>query len=867
MKKRFLRQLVATLLLLASWASSTMIWAANAAYPFQDPGQPLETRVNDLVSRLTLAEKIAFFHQYIPAISRLGIGPFRTGTEALHGIAWLGKATVFPQATGLGCTWNPELLREIGSAVGDEARGFHGQDPAGNGLSLWAPVVDLARDPRAGRFEESYGEDPYLVGQLALAYCTGLKGDDPFYYKTIPTLKHFYAYNQEAGRDTVSVTLDARNSHEYYLKPFEVPIVAGAAKSLMTSYNLVNGVPCTVAPEINTLVKGEWAEGKDFFVVTDAYAPANLTGSQGYYADAAQAHAGMIGAGIDSMTQDGSDATNTINHIQQALDQGLITETQIDQGVKNILRVRFHTGEFDPDTANPYAGLGTGKIGAPDHAALALKAAREQLVLLKNSQNLLPLDAAKIRRVAVIGPLADQVFTDFYSAPFLYTRSVLDGVRAKLGPERIRFDRGVNRIALQALVNGKYVTAPSDGGQLTAEAEQVGAGEIFECYDFGWGQYLFRAQANDGYLTGNGPVTNTANAPGVQEDRAGAQEWFTYQNFNMETQSDGACALYNYQVSHWDTGLDGGKYVTVAAEAPYGLNADSATVGDAQKFRPVVVREGLGEAAQAACGVDAAIVVVGNQPMLNGRETLDRTDIVLPPDQERLIKRVAAVNPNTIVVIISSYPMAIGALQDHPNIKAILYASHGGQEEGTAIADALFGDYAPAGRLNATWYRSADQLPPITDYDIIGGKRTYLYFDGDPLYPFGYGLTYTTFGYRDLAITPQRLTVDGQVEVRVTVENTGTRASDEVVQLYIRDIRASVPTPGKALRGFQRIHLAPGEGKTVSFTVPVRELAYWDATRNGFYVEPGEFEVMVGRSAEDIQLRKIFWVEGAKSGK
>lgn len=860
MKKSFLRHLVATWLLLAIGASSSLIWVTAAGYPFQDPSQPLEVRVDDLVSRLTLDEKISFFHQYIPAIPRLGIGAFRTGTEALHGVAWLGKATVFPQAIGLGSTWNPALLEAIGSVVGDEARGFHSLDPAANGLSLWAPVVDLARDPRFGRFEESYGEDPYLVGRLALAYCTGLKGNDPFYYKTIPTLKHFYAYNQEASRDTVSAALDERNRREYYLKPFEIPIAAGAAKSLMTAYNLVNGVPCTVAPEINSLVKGEWAKGKDFFVVTDAYAPANLSGSQGFYPDAAAAHGAMIRAGIDSMTQDGDDASGTLNHIRAALDQGLIGVAHINQGVKNILRVRFHTGEFDPEGLNPYAGLGKEEIGAPDHGILALRAAREQLVLLKNSGQFLPLDASRIHRVAVIGPLADQVFTDFYSAPFIYTRSVLDGVGAKLGSERIRFERGVDRIALQAVVNGKYVTAPSDGGQLTASSDRVGRNERFAQYDFGWGQYLFRSEANGRYLTGNGPVSNTANAPGVQEDRAGAQEWFTYQNFNFECQNDGSYALYNYQVSHWDTGLEGGKYVTVASEAPCGLNADSALVGNAQKFRSVVISEGLGEAAQAAEGADAAIVVVGNQPMLNGRETLDRRAITLPPVQERLIQRVAAVNPNTIVVIIASYPLAIGALQENPNIKAILYSSHAGQEEGTAIADALFGDYAPAGRLSATWYRSAEELPPITDYDIIAGKRTYLYFDGEPLYPFGHGLTYTTFAYQKLEIFPLKLKQGGEATVRVTVKNTGSRASDEVVQLYIRDIQVAVTTPRKALKGFQRIHLAPGEVKTVRFRVPVRELAYWDVNRGGFYVEPGQFEAEAGRSSADVQLKGRFEV-------
>lgn len=836
---------------------------AAETYPFQNPARPLEVRVNDLVSRLTLEEKLSFFHQYIPAIPRLGIPAFRTGTEGLHGIAWLGKATVFPQATGLGCTWDVELIKQIGSAVGDEARGFHQRDPVFNGLSIWAPVVDLQRDPRAGRFEEGYGEDPYLAGKLATAYCLGLKGDHPFYYKTIPTLKHFYAYNQEINRDVVSVNIDARNKHEYYLKSFWYPISAGAAKSLMTSYNLVNGIPCTVAPEIK-LAKEVWAKGKDFFVVTDAFAPDNLIHSQAYYPDGAQSHAGMIKAGIDSMTQDNENSTNTINNIKVALAQGLITEKDIDNGVKNILRVRFHLGEFDPAERNPYAKLGIAEIAADDHGKLALQAARKQIVLLKNNENALPLAQNRVKKIAVIGPLADQVFTDFYSAPFPYTKTVLDGIKSKVGANRIAFTRGVDKIAFKAVVNGKYVTAPAVGGQLTASAETIGVNETFAWYDFGWGQSIFRAQANDKYLTGNGnwsgKVMNIANAPGVQNNAVGAQEWFTYQNFRYEMQSDGTCALYNYQVSHWDTGLDGGKYVSVDPES-LALNVNQSNIGNSEKFQPVILTDGLAQAAQTAVGADAAIVVVGNNPMLNARETLDRTEITLPEYQKQLIRKVAAVNQHTIVVIISSYPFAIGELQQNPNIKAILYSAHGGQEEGTAIADVLFGDYAPAGRLNSTWYNSLDQVPPITDYDIIKGKRTYMYFDGKPLYPFGYGLSYTNFIYSDLKISPHKIDGNGNATIEVTVKNTGKIASDEVVQLYVRDVQAGVKRPLKELKGFQRIHLLPGASRKVRFTLSARELAYWDTNRNCFYVEPGIFEIMVGKSSTEIQLTGMLRVE------
>lgn len=856
MLRRYFQVLFPTVLVLVLILCSCLTWAGYT-YPFQDPTQPLEIRVNDLLSRLTEDEKLTFFHQWIPAIPHLGVGPFRTGTEALHGISWLGTATVYPQATGFGNTWDVGLIQQIGSAVGDEARGFNKIDPVKNGLSLWAPVVDLERDPRAGRYSEGYSEDPYLTGQLAIAYCSGIKGDHPFYYKAIPTLKHFYAYNMEANRDTFSVNIDARNAQEYYLKSFRIPIAAGAAKSMMTSYNLVNGIPCTVSPGINALVKDQWAKGKDFFVVTDAWAPSNLTGSQHYYSDNTQAYAGMIKAGIDSMTQDDSNNANVISYIKAALSQGLLTPADIDNSVKNILRVRFHTGEFDV-TGGPYGNMGAEEICAPDHAALALKAARKQLVLLKNSNRTLPLSKNCIRKVAVIGPLADQVLTDFYSAPFPYTKSVLDGIQGKVAATKIAFTRGVDQIALKSLANSQYISAPTAGGQLAASAITIGTNEIFDLYDFGWGQYLFRSHANDKYLTGNGnwayQVLNTANAPGVQQNYAGAQEWFTYQNFKYERQNDGTYALYNYQVSHWDTGLAGGKYVSVDATAPYTLNSTGATVGIHEKFQPTVVASGLNEAAKAAWGADAAIVVVGDEPLLNSRETLDRQDIILPPAQEQLIRKVAAVNPNTIVVLVSSYPMAIGSIQSNPNVKAILYSSHGGQEEGTAIADALFGDYAPAGRLNATWYASVHQLPAITDFDVINGKRTYMYFDGTPLYPFGYGLTYTTFQYSKLKLSAATVKTTGQITVSVDVKNTGNRASDEVVQLYVKAPPSNVKRPIKELKGFQRINLAPGAAQTVSFSLPAGELAFWDIAKNAFVVEPGIYSVMVGKSSADIQL-------------
>lgn len=690
-------------------------------YPFQDPTQPLETRVNNLLSLLTQAEKISLLHQYQPSISRLGIASFRTGTEALHGIAWLGNATVFPQPIGLGATFDPDLVKQIGSAVGDEARAFHKQNPANVGLSLWAPVVDLMRDPRAGRFEEGYGEDTYLTGQMAIAYCNGIKGDDLFYYKAIPTLKHFYAYNQEANRDTVSVNIDDRNKYEYYLKPFQYAIQSGAAKSLMTSYNKVNNVPCTVTPEIMNSVLGKWLTGtSDFFVVTDAWGPNNLVNTQYHYPNMVQACAGMIKAGVCSMTQDDNNPTNTINNITSALNQGLITTTDINNRVREILRVRFHTGEFDPAGYDPYANLGSSEICASDHAVLSGKAARESVVLLKNNNNILPL--SKSSKVAVIGTMANTVYTDFYSGTLPYKVTPLSGIRSKV---------------------------PS--------------------------------------------ATYTAD------------------------------------------------------------NTNNAAVN-------------------AAKAANVAVVFVGNDPLCGagwaqslypsmGKEAVDRQVITLEPSQESLIEAVYAANPNTILVLVSSFPYAI--TWPNNNLPGILYTCHSGQEIGNAISDVLFGDYNPAGRLTATWYSSTSQIPAINNYDIINGKRTYMYFSGTPLYPFGYGLSYTSFQYDNLRISSTSISDTGQVTVSVDVKNTGTRAGDEVVQLYVKDVTASVARPIKELKGFKRIiNLAAAGTQTVSFTLPAGELAYWSTSKNAFYVEPGDFSIMVGKSSADIQLTTTLTVTG-----
>lgn len=690
----------------------------SSTYPFQNPRLPLHSRVSDLVSRLMPAEKISLLHQYQPAIPRLGIRPFKTGTEALHGVAWLGEATVFPQAIGLASTWNPALVERVGSAVGDEVRGYHFKNCDLHSLNVWAPVVDLLRDPHAGRNEEGYSEDPFLTGQMSMAYAGGLQGDDPFYLKTAPSLKHFFAYNNEVNRDTSDSNIDARNMREYYLKAFQPAIAAGKAAGVMTSYNLVNGRPTTLTPYINTILR-QWTD-QPLFVVSDAVAPSNVVNSQQYYATHPEAHAAALKAGIDSFTDHDDDPSLTIEAVQTALDHGLLTEADIDTAVSHIFSIRIRLGEFDPE--NPYANITDAVINTPAHHALAHEAARQQMVLLKNEADTLPLDKRAITRLAVIGQRADEVLTDWYSGSLPIVETPLSAIRQEVGTD-----------------------------------------------------------------------------------------------------------------------------VTVDYAAD---NSNNAAV----------------ELAQAA---DAVIVVVGNHPTCNagwaecsepteGKEAIDRQAIHLPT--ETLIRQLYAANPKTIVVLVSSFPYTINWTNTH--VPAILWSSHAGQALGKALAEVLFGGCAPAGRLTQTWYASANDVPDILAYDIIKNERTYLYFSGTPLYPFGHGLTYTTFEYANLQLSAGTISASEQVTVSFDVTNTGARASDEVVQLYVHAQQSRVKRPFKQLKGFHRAHFEPGQTQTLHFTLPANELAFWDVTRDQWTVESGIYDILIGRSSADIQLATPLTIQG-----
>jgi beta-glucosidase len=795
---------------------------------------PLTERVEDLLTRLTLPEKIAMLHQHQPAIDRLGVAKFVTGTEALHGLAWRGEATVFPQAVGLASSWNLDLVRRVGEAAGTEVRGLHHKDPSRCGLNVWAPVVNPLRDPRWGRNEEGYAEDSWLTGLIGDAYARGLAGDHPRVLRTAPTLKHFLGYNNETDRCTTSSNLSPRVLREYELPAFRPAIANGSAVAVMAAYNLVNGRPAHVTPYLNDDLR-TWTDD-EVYVVSDAYAPSNLADpkEQAWYPDHAESHAAALKAGIDSYTDLDDRSEESLARFNEALRRGLIDEQDVDRAIRRALTIRIRLGEFDPHDENPYAEVSSDVINSPEHQRLAREAARESITLLKSECCLLPLDPARHRTVAVVGPHAGVNYRDWYSGSLPYTVTVRDGLAEVFGADRVLYAEGVDRIALR--LGDRYLAADADGVRLADEVTG------FDVFDWGNGVVTLRSTLNRQFLRADGTR--------LVADSAGPADWVVHEMFRLDQRPDGTVALR----SHMSPGNP--QLGAVTAQLDLGPRA--------ARFRLETLVDGAADAADVAASADAVIVVGGNHPMVNGRETEDRVDLKLPPAQDRLLREVYTANHNTALVLISSYPYAVEWADAH--LPAVFWMSHGGQEQGHALADVLTGRADPGGRLTQTWYRSACELPDLLDYDIITNDATYLYYRGNPLYPFGHGLSYATFDYSNLDVSQNSAAPGDTVTVTVWVTNTGRRPGSEVVQLYTHQQLSRVKQPLRQLRAFSKIVLQPGESKLVTFTIAVDDLKFWDITTGRFVVETARHKIMVGRSASDIRLTETLSVRGTRIG-
>jgi beta-glucosidase len=750
-------------------------------------------------------------HQRSPAVPRLAVAEFHTGTEGVHGASWRDHrgtgqvlpATVFPQPPGIAATWDPELARAIGRATGREIRALHDEHPLIS-LNVWAPVVNLLRDPRWGRNEEGYSEDPLLTALMGTAFCQGLSGDGlsshglsgdglsgddrSGYLLTAPTLKHFLGYNNEDFRDLTSSDLRARVLHEYDLPPFRAPIEAGAATGVMPSYNFVNGRPAHVSPLL--LEIRDWTgdengaeNGVELLICSDAWAPSNLVRSEHYFDDYPQAHATALRAGLDSFTDHDGDGEFTAGHIIEALKRGLITSGDVDRAVRRKLLIRLRLGEFDPD-GGPFATAAA--MDTPAHRELAAIAARRGAVLLKND-GLLPLgplgpaaEPADPRpaTIAVVGPLADTLYEDWYGPALTVAPVTIAGGLAATGAT-VTVHEGADRVLTD-----------------------LGA---FDVFDWGDDIITLRGAQSRRYLT----VTEDGTLAATADKPAG---WTVRETFRRTLVPGGAARL------------------------------TSTATGQSFRLRWDPRSDGVAETVAAARGADVAVVVVGNDPMIGGRETRDRTTLALPASSDRLVREVTAANPRTVLVIMSSYPYVT------PDAPAIIWTCHAGQQTGHALADLITGRHAPEGRLTQTWYAADADLPDPLDYDIIKAGWTYQYTAVRPLFPFGHGLTYTTFGYG-----PLHVEADGPEGFTATVDitNAGDRDGTEVVQFY-----ACYPGPDQPRRrlcGFTRVTLKPGETAPARVSVPEERLRLWDVAAARMIMPPGPVEIGAGASSTDIR--------------
>lgn len=708
--------------------------AEQPAHPFNDPSLPVEKRIDNLLSLMTIDEKIGCLgtRTGVPRLHVPNIG----SSEGIHGVVQRGggrigrepiTTTQFPQPPGMGESWDPDMVRQAGAVEGYEARfitqteKYHRQI-----LMLWGPQSDLARDPRWGRSEEVYGEDPFFNGTMAVSFIKGLQGDDPKYWQAAALLKHFLANSNENYRTTSSSDFDQRLFWEYYSVPFRMGFLEGGAKAVMASYNAWNGVPMVINPILKSIVQKQW--GVDV-LSSDGGAVKLLVDARKVYATQKDAVVACLKAGINQFLDTYQEETKA------ALKDGSVTEPEIDALLRYKFRVAIRLGLLDPLQMVPYSTIRDSPEpwNTEKHKAVSLKMALESVVLLKNANAFLPLKKEGVKSIAVIGPLADSVHWDWYGGIPPHAVTPLQGIKDEVGP------------------NVKVNYAAEELGNAAVNAARSSDVAVV--------------------VVGNDPTCG----PDMAHD--------------------------------WHNSPDGGNTLP--------------------------------------CTVPS-----------NGREGRDRESITL--GQEQLVKQVYAVNPRTVMILVSSFPFAINWSQ--ANVPAILHMAHASEDEGTALAKVLFGDYNPAGRLVTTWPKSLDQLPPMMDYDIRHG-RTYMYFKGDPLYPFGYGLSYATFRYSNFKTDSRTLARDGTVTVSVDVTNTGNQTGDEVVQFYAKHLHSKVERPREELKGFQRISIQPNETKTVRILVKASALAYWDEKAASFRTESEPVSFLVGSSSSDIKLTTTVRIE------
>ena len=836
--------------------SLTMAIAAQAAdYElFRDMNAPMHERIMDLLGRMTVEEKVAIMTHNAEAIPRLGIDKYYHGNEALHGIVRPGKFTVFPQAIALAATWNPALLQRITTAISDEARGKWNyfnlgrdqHDGSSDLLTFWSPTINMARDPRWGRTPETYGEDPMLTSRLGCAFVRGLQGDDPRYVKVVSTLKHFAANNEEHNRASCDAVISERDLREYYLPAFEHCVKQGKAQSVMSAYNAVNHIPCTVNSYLlQKVLRHDW--GFDGYVVSDCSAPQWMVTQHKYVRDYETAAVLAIKAGLDL------ECAHDVycEPLLDAYRHYRVTDADIDSAAYHILRGRMRLGLFDDPAMNPYNRISPDVVGCKEHQQLALETARQSLVLLKNKGNMLPLDERKIRSIGVVGLNAARCeFGDYSGTPVNDPVSVLEGIKARVG-SRVKVNHapwismanGYEPINKSFFPNGLkaeyFDNAELQGTPRTRVEEELYYDPANQPPDPMWGHAPMSVR-----WTGDLCPTVTGDYRITLKTDDGCRMWIDGRQVIDAWVSRPAAE------DHAEVKLEAGRSYHIVIE--YFDGGGDAFARLYWRAPAVETRDRIalyGEAGRVARESDVVVAVLGIDKSIE-REGQDRYTLELPADQREFIQEIYKINPRTVVVLVAGSSLAINWIDE--NIPAIIDAWYPGEQGGNAVAEALFGDYNPGGRLPLTFYRSMDDLPAFDDYSLTGGPgRTYQYFTGKPLYEFGYGLSYTTFRYSRL----NTQVTDDEVRVSFDIANTGRRDGDEVAQVYVHYPETGTYMPIKQLRGFERVTIARGKKQTVNITIPRDELRYWDEHAGRFVTPSGTYDIMVGSSSERIHLQ------------
>ncbi len=845
----------------------------GSRYPYLNTGLDFETRAEDLVSRMTLEEKVGQLTHYANAVEQLGVPRYNWWNECLHGVARAGRATVFPQSIGMAASFDREMMFRMAEVTSTEARAkyhdFASREKRGmyQGLTFWSPNINIFRDPRWGRGHETYGEDPYLTGEMGVQFIRGLQGDDPRYLKTVATSKHYAVHSgPEPLRHVFDAIISERDFRDTYLPAFKKTVEQGHVWSVMCAYNRYLGEPCCGSiPLQEELLRGEL--GFRGYIVSDCGAIGDFHSGHNVVDSREEAASKGVLSGTDL------NCGSQYKGLVKAVEQGLIAETDIDVSVQRLMLARMKLGMFDPDEMVPWSDLSLDLVAGEIHKEVAREMARKSMVLLKNEKNTLPM-SREVKRVAVIGPNANNVYVQNgnYNGTPVGPVSVFEGIKEKLGEEaEVRYALGSpHHEGLPFLVTVPSEVLFTDPDQTIQGLNAAyftnleGAGDpLLErtdaTLDFYWwdGQPPVEGLTDDNYsVVWSG--TLVPRRSGIHEVGVNGKFFrFVFEGDTLIRNNN----IHHTNKTYRSLDLVAGKAYEVKVVMQDRHGDANCTLHWEEPGLPLVW-----EAVQAANWADQVVMVMGLTARLEGEEMRgldlegfdagDRTSLDLPAVQRSLIRRIAATGkPVTLVLMTGS---AVSITREHETVPAILQAWYGGEAAGEAVADVLFGDYNPAGRLPVTFYRSVDDLPPFENYDMEG--RTYRYFTGPVLYPFGYGLSYTRFTYDNLILEKDEIGEDETITVSVDVTNSGAMDGEEVVQLYIRHPDSKYRRSLKDLKGFERVLVKAGQTIVITMELGPGELSCYDTELGGYVVEPGEFEIMVGPSSGEEGMLKTSMV-------